>query len=168
MNTALRLTMRARQRIAAAWQGFTLRERRLLTLGSVVFAMLLCWLWVIDPAIKMRKTIQQQLPMLRTQSLQLRALAQEVAALPPVAAVTPVLSREELERSLLESGLRAEQVTFNNGIFKLNFSDVAFSALTDYLQEMQRGQQLTVIEATMTARDRIDRVDAKLSLQRPS
>ena len=122
----------------------------------------------VDPAIKMRKTIQQQLPALRTQSLQFRALAQEVAALPPVAPVTQVLSREELERSLLESGLRAEQATFNNGIFKLNFSDVAFSTLTDYLQEMQRGQQLTVIEATMTARDRIDRVDAKLSLQRPS
>ncbi len=168
MNNASRITMSMRQRIAAAWQGLRLRERRLLTLGSVVFAMLLCWLWVIDPAIKMRKTIQQQLPVLRTQSLQLRALAQEVVALPPVAAVTSVLSREELERSLMDAGLKAEQITLSDGRFALRFSDVPFSTLTDYLQKAQREQQLAVTAATITARDRLDRVDAKLSLQRPA
>lgn len=167
MNTALRLTMSARQRVAAAWQGLTLRERRLLMLGTVVSAMLLCWLWVIDPAMKTRKKIQQQLPELRTQSVQLRELAQEVAALPPAAPIAPSLSREELERSLMESGLKAEQVTFNDGIFSLSFSDVTFSTLTDYLQKLQHEWQLTVSEATVIARDRIDRVDAKLSLQRP-
>jgi type II secretory pathway component PulM len=50
----------------------------------------------------------------------------------------------------------------------LNFSDVPFSGLTDYLQKAQREQQLTIIQVTITARDRIDRVDAKISLQRPS
>jgi hypothetical protein len=50
----------------------------------------------------------------------------------------------------------------------LSFSDVPFSTLTDFLQKAQREQQLVITEATMSARDRIDRVDAKLSLQRPS
>ena len=168
MNTASRITMSARQRIAAAWQGLTLRERRLLMLGSASLVVLLCWFWVIDPAIKTRKKMQQQLPELRAQSAQLRALVQEVAGLQPAAPVVKALSREELERSLMDSGLKAEQITLTDGKFMLSFSDVPFSTLTDYLQKAQREQQLTVTEATMSARDRPDRVDAKLSLQRPS
>ncbi len=168
MNTALRITTSARQRISAAWQGLTLRERRLLMLGSASLVVLICWFWVIDPAIKTRKKMQQQLPELRTQSAQLRALVQEVANLPPAAPVVKALSREELERSLMDSGLKAEQITLIDGKFMLSFSDVPFSTLTDYLQKAQREQQLTVTEATMSARDRLDRVDAKLSLQQPS
>ena len=168
MNTASRITMSARQRIAAAWQGLTLRERRLLMLGSASLVVLLCWFWVIDPAIKIRKKMQQQLPELRAESAQLRALAQEIVDLPPAAPVAQALSREALERSLMDSGLRAEQITLTDGKFMLSFSDVPFSTLTDYLQKAQREQQLTVIEAMMTARDRLDRVDAKLSLQRPA
>ena len=168
MNNASRITMSMRQRIAAAWQGLRLRERRLLILGSTTALALLCWFWVIDPAIKTRKKMQQQLPELRTQSVQLRALAQEVAALPLAAPVTQSLSREELERSLMDAGLKAEQITLSDGRFTLRFSDVPFSTLTDYLQKAQREQQLTVTAATMTARDRLDRVDAKLSLQRPA
>ena len=168
MNTALPIAMTARQRIAAAWQGMTLRERRLLMLGSASLVVLLCWWWVIDPAIKTRKKMQQQLPELRAQSMQLRVLAQEVATLPAAAPAAQSLSREALERSLMDSGLKAEQVTLEDGRFTLSFSEVSFSTLTDFLQKVQREQQLTVTEATMTARDRIDRVDAKLSLQRPS
>jgi type II secretory pathway component PulM len=162
------MTLSLHQRITAAWQGLRLRERRLLMLGSTSLVVLLCWFWVIDPAIKTRKKMQQQLPELRTQSVQLRALAQEVAALPSAAPVTQSLSREALERSLMDSGLKAEQITLSDGRFMLSFSDVPFSTLTDFLQKAQREQQLVITEATMSARDRIDRVDAKLSLQRPS
>ena len=168
MTTASRMTLSLHQRITAAWQGLTLREHRLLMLGSTSLVVLLCWFWVIDPAIKTRKKMQQQLPELRTQSVQLRALAQEVAALPSAASVTQSLSREALERSLMDSGLKAEQITLSDGRFMLSFSDVPFSTLTDFLQKAQREQQLVITEATMSARDRIDRVDAKLSLQRPS
>ena len=168
MNTLTQITMSTRQRIAAAWQGLVPRERRLLMLGSASLVVLICWFWVIDPAIKTRKKMQQQLPELRAQSAQLRALALEVADLPPAAPIAQALSREELERSLMDAGLKAEQITLTDGKFMLSFSDVPFSTLTDYLQKAQREQQLTVTEATMSARDRLDRVDAKLSLQRPS
>ncbi len=168
MNTAMDITMSTRQRIASAWQGLMPRERRLLMLGGVALAVLLSWWWAIDPAIKMRKKMQQQLPELRAQSMQMRVLAQEAATLPAAVPVTQSLSRQEIERLLMDSGLKAEQVTLTDSAFILNFSDVPFSGLTDYLQKAQREQQLTVIQATITARDRIDRVDAKISLQRPS
>ena len=160
--------MSTRQRIAAAWQGLMPRERRLLMLGSVALAVLLSWWWVIDPAIKMRKKMQQQLPELRAQSMQMRMLAQEAATLPAAVLLAQSLSRQEIERLLMDSGLKAEQVTLTDSTVILSFSDVPFSGLTDYLQKAQREQQLTVIQATITARDRIDRVDAKISLQRPS
>jgi general secretion pathway protein M len=164
----MEITMSTRQRIAAAWQGLMPRERRLLMLGSVALAVLLSWWWVIDPAIKMRKKMQQQLPELRAQSMQMRMLAQEAATLPAAVLLAQSLSRQEIERLLMDSGLKGEQVTLTDSTVILSFSDVPFSGLTDYLQKAQREQQLTVIQATITARDRIDRVDAKISLQRPS
>jgi general secretion pathway protein M len=168
MNTLTQITMSTRQRIAAAWQGLVPRERRLLMLGGVALAVLLSWWWLIDPAIKTRKNMQQQLPELRAQSMQMRMLAQEAATLPAAVPVAQSLSRQEIERLLTDSGLKADQVTLTDSTFILNFSDIPFSGLTDYLQKAQREQQLTVIQATITARDRIDRVDAKISLQRPS
>lgn len=168
MNAAMRITMSTRQRIVTAWQALTLRERRLLMVGSASLTLLLCWWWLIDPAIKTRKKIQQQLPELRAQAMQMRTLAQEVTNLPAAVPMAQPLSRQELERALLESGLKAEQITLNDSLFIVSFSDVPFSALSDYLQKVQREQQLIVKEATVTARERIDRVDAKLSLKRPS
>jgi general secretion pathway protein M len=168
MNTAMEITTSTRQRIAAAWQGLMPRERRLLILGGVALAVLLSWWWVIDPAIKVRKNMRQQLPELRAQSMQMRMLAQEVATLPAAVPVTQSLSGQEIERLLMDSGLKAEQITLADNTVLLSFSDVPFSGLTDYLQKAQREQQLTVIQATITARDRIDRVDARISLQRPS
>jgi type II secretory pathway component PulM len=112
--------------------------------------------------------MRQQLPELRAQSMQMRMLAQEVATLPAAVPVTQSLSRQEIERLLMDSGLKAEQITLADNTVLLSFSDVPFSGLTDYLQKAQREQQLTVIQATITARDRIDRVDARISLQRPS
>lgn len=167
MNDGL-IAINVRQRIAAAWQGITLRERRLLILGGAALALMLCWWWVMDPAIKTRKKMQQQLPELRAQSMQLRMLAQEMANLPPAAPFAPSVSRQELERLLMDSGLKAQQITLSESTFTLSFSDVPFSALTEYLQKAQREQQWIVTDAMITARDRIDRVDAKLSLQRPS
>ncbi len=167
MNNSL-IATNARQRIITAWQDLTLRERRLLILGGAALAVMLCWWWVMDPAIKTRKKIQQQLPELRAQSLQLRALAQEMTNLPPAAPLVPSVSRQELERLLMDSGLKAQQITLSESTFTLSFSDVSFSALTEYLQKAQREQQWIVTDAMITARDRIDRVDAKLSLQRPS
>jgi type II secretory pathway component PulM len=98
----------------------------------------------------------------------MRALAQEAATLPAAVPLAQSLSRQEIERLLMDSGLKAEQVTLTDSSVILNFSDVPFSGLTDYLQKAQREQQLTIIQVTITARDRIDRVDAKISLQRPS
>ena len=156
------------QRIAAAWQSRTLRERRVLLVGAALLAVLLSWWWLIDPALGTRKKMQQQLPELRAQSAQLQALAKEIAELPAAVPAAQLLSQQELERLLTASGLKAQQITVADNTVTLNFSDTSFSVLTEWLQKVQREQQLSVTEATVTARERLDRVDATLTLQRPS
>lgn len=156
------------QRIEVAWKSRTLRERRVLLVGTALLAVLLTWWWLIDPALSTRKKMQQQLPELRAQSAQLQSLAQEVAELPAVVPVAQPLSRQELERLLNTSGLKAQQITVADTTVRLNFADTSFSALTDWLQKVHREHQLFVTEATVTARERLDRVDATLTLQRPS
>lgn len=156
-----------RQQIATAWQSRTLRERRVLLISAALLMALLSW-WLIDPAISARKKIQQQLPVLRAQSAQMQALAQEFSALPASAPAALLLSQQELERWLTDSGLKAQQITVTDSTVMLNFSDASFSALTEWLQKMQREQRLFVTEVNVTARERLDRVDVTLSLQRPS
>lgn len=156
------------QRIAAAWQSRTLRERRVMLVGAGLLAVLLIWWWLIDPALSTRKKMQQQLPELRAQSEQVRALAKKISELPATVSAAQPLSRPELERLLAEAGLKAQQITVADNTVTLNFSNASFSALIEWLQKVQREQQLFVTEATVTARERLDRVDATLSLQRPS
>lgn len=156
------------QRIAAAWQSRTLRERRVMLVGAGLLAVLLIWWWLIDPALSTRKKMQQQLPELRAQSEQVRSLAKKITEMPATVSAAQPLSRPELERLLGEAGLKAQQITVADNTVTLNFSDASFSALIEWLQKVQREQQLFVTEATVTARERLDRVDAMLSLQRPS
>lgn len=156
------------RRVIAAWQQRTLRERRVLTIGAVLLMMILGWWGIIEPAISARKKMQQELPVLRAQSAQIQSLAKEVAELPPAAPAAQPLSQQELTRLLTASGLKAQQITVAGSTVTLNFSDVSFSALTEWLQKVQREQQLFVTDASITARERLDRVDATLSLQRPS
>lgn len=156
-----------RQQIVTAWQSSTLRERRVLLIGAALLMALLSW-WLIDLSISARKKIQQQLPVLRAQSAQMQALAKEISALPASAPAALPLSQQELERWLTDSGLKAQQITVAENIVTLNLSDASFSALTEWLQKMQREQRLFVTEVNVTARERLDRVDVTLSLQRPS
>lgn len=156
-----------RQQIVTAWQSRTLRERRVLLIGAALLMALLSW-WLIDLSISARKKIQQQLPVLRAQSAQMQALAKEISALPASAPAALPLSQQELERWLTDSGLKAQQITVADNIVTLNLSDASFSALTEWLQKMQREQRLFVTEVNVTARERLDRVDVTLSLQRPS
>lgn len=156
------------QRIAAAWQSRTLRERRVMLVGAGLLAVLLIWWWLIDPALSTRKKMQQQLPELRAQSEQVRALAKTITELPATVSAAQPLSRPEIEHLLAEASLKAQQITVADNTVTLNFSDASFSALIEWLQKVQREQKLFVTEATVTARERLDRVDATLSLQRPS
>jgi general secretion pathway protein M len=156
------------RRWSVLWQRRKLRERRVLLVSSLLLLVVIGWLGVVEPALLARQTLLQQVPELRAQLARLQSLAREVADLPTVAPAAGLLSQQVLEQSLTAAGLKAQQIRVSEQEVTLNFSDVSFASLAAWLQQVQQEQQLSVTEATVSARERVDRVDATLSLQPPS
>ncbi len=158
------------------WQQRSTRERRVLAFGGLLLALMLLWLLAIEPALEGRERWRAALPQLRADAAQAQALAQQLAAAPPAAAAgaAPAVDRATLENQL-NAALKAQGITPQSLdvqqagdalLVRVNFSDVSFSALTEWLQKQQRSAQLSVSDANVTARERLDRVDARLTLRR--
>lgn len=148
------------------WAARTPREQRILAIGGGLLLIVLVWLLLIDPALQGRAQWNQALPALRADVAQMQALAQQAAAAPAPAPAGPMPSRAELERSLASQGLKPQSLTVADAQVRLVLSDVSFAALVAWLRQMQGDAQLVVNEAGITARERIDRVDANLSLRK--
>ncbi len=148
------------------WYGRTPRERRILAVGGGLLLLVLVWLVLIDPALQGREQWNKALPGLRADVAQMQALAQQAAAAPAAAPAAPMPDRAELERSLAGQGIKPQSLTVSDGQVRLTLSDVSFSALIEWLRQVQRDVQLVVTDGGVTARDRIDRVDANLSLRK--
>lgn len=147
------------------WSARADRERRILLIGGVLLLLLLGWWWLVEPALAGRMYWRERLPELRVERAQMQALARQVSAASVPAPTAALLDRQELERSLTEAGLKPQSLTTAGALVRASFSDVSFSALADWLQQSQRNAQLTVTEASVSARERVDRVDATLSLR---
>jgi general secretion pathway protein M len=96
----------------------------------------------------------------------MQLLAQQASAVPAPSAAAPPPDRAAMERSLAAHGLRAQSLNVGEDGARIALTDVSFSALTDWMQQIQRDTPLVVAEVDITARERIDRVDASLSLRR--
>lgn len=153
------------------WQQRNARERRLLTVGGVLLALALLWLVGVEPALDGRERWRKDLPQLRADAARVQALSQQLPAAPPRApsASSPV-DKAALESGLAAQGLKAQSLNVQDAggvlLVRASFTDVSFAALSEWLQQQQRASQLSVSEASVTARERLDRVDAQLTLRR--
>lgn len=157
--------MRSRT-IGQFWQQRTQRERSILAVGGSLLLLLLVWLLLIDPALQGREQWHKTLPVLRADYRQMQAMAQHAVDAPEPAPTGSMPNRAELERSLTERGLKPQSLTVNDDQVRLTLSDISFLALLEWLRQMQIEVQLVVIEGGVTGRERIDRVDANLSLRK--
>jgi general secretion pathway protein M len=158
--------LRIRDNASTLWAMRNPRERSTLAVGSVLLLLSLIWLWLIDPALQGRTQWDKKLPVMRAELAQMQSLARELGAESEIKSVVALpLSRSTLEASLSAKNLKPQTIVITNEFVKLSFSDVPFSALTAWLSERQTGAQLSVTEATITARDQSDKVDATLSLR---
>ena len=157
--------------MGAFWQQRTARERRVLSFGGTLLLLVLLWWLGIEPALDGRERWRKDLPQLRADAAQVQALSQQLASAPPRAAnaAAPV-DKATLESGLAAQGLKVQSLNVQDAggvlLVRASFADVSFSALTEWLQQQQRASQLTVSEASVTARERLDRVDAQLTLRR--
>lgn len=151
------------------WGARTQRERSVLGTGFMVLLAVLVWLILIDPAMQGRAQLQKELPVLREQLAQLQSMARELtktgnsAAAPP--STTAPLARQMLESSLARKGLRPQSLEHNGELVRLKLSDASFAALVEWLADIQTSTQLVVTDANVIATEKLDKVNASLSLR---
>ncbi len=156
---------RLSQSAAEFWTARNPRERSVLIIGAALLLLALLWLWLIDPAVQGRNQWQKNLPVLRAQVAQMQALAREVSAAPAAKNVASVvLSRSMLEQSLAAKNIKPQELSISQEQVRLKLADVPFSSIVDWLGEMQTSAQLIVTDASITARNGVDQVDASFSL----
>ncbi len=149
------------------WNERTPRERSILVAGGALLLLLLLWFVLVEPALEGRARWQKDLPALRADYAQMQALAQQAGDVPAPAGAARPADLGAIERSLADAGLKPQSLNVSDELVRASFTDVSFSALTDWLQRAQRDSRLVVSEASVNARDRIDRVDASVSLRKP-
>jgi general secretion pathway protein M len=155
-----------RLRKSKFWRERTAREQQLLAAATGVLVVAVVFLALIEPAIDGRHHWQHALPQLRAERAQMQSLAKQLHSdAAPAAAEARAIDRASLERSLADTGLKAASVEVSNGLIRARWSDVSFSTLNKWLQRMQHEQGWSVVEASVSARDHVDRVDVTISLK---
>ncbi|MFM8463728.1 MAG: type II secretion system protein GspM, partial [Burkholderiaceae bacterium] len=150
------------------WGERSLRERRLLLATGSVVSLAAIFLVLIEPALAGRQYWQQALPASRAEYAQMKSLAEQLGKTPPSAVTDiPRADSQSIERSLADAGIKPASIQITDQQLTAEWIDISFSALIQWLQETQRERAWLVAEATVTAKEAIDRVDAKIEM-RPS
>jgi len=153
--------------VTKAWQLRNQREKQGLTLAAAILISWLGWVLLVNPALRGRAHWQRELPTMQNELAQMHSLLTDIGKHPARSKESRLeLSRQMLESSLNEKGLKAENLEIADGHVKARFIDISFSSFAELLQQWQIASQLVVEEVTVTARDRIDRVDVSVSLKR--
>lgn len=151
---------------AMVWEARNQREKLLLAFVAVLLAVLLGWLVFINPALHGRAYWQRQLVVMQDDLSHMRYLMTEIGKLPVrTKSSLSVVSREKLESNLSDKGLQADNLEIADNHVKARFIDISFASFTELLHQWHTTSQLVVEDITVTARDRIDRVDAHVILK---
>jgi general secretion pathway protein M len=155
-----------KERLAVAWLARTEQERKYLAIGGALAALLLVYALGVAPALAGRAQLEKDLPQLRTENAQLRAMALEAGELArqPVAQVTP-MTRESLAASLAALSITPGSVTVAGEVARLQLSGVSFANLAAWLDAQRRENRIAVQESTVTALAAPGQVDATLTLR---
>lgn len=155
-----------KQKIATFWSERNKREQNLLAAAFVVIILGLFYTLLIDPALSGRKDMEKKLPALREQAAEVQALSKEAGALASKAAApAPAVTRESIESSLNNRGLKPQNVVMTGNLAKVQLTGASFSGIVDWLAEMQKSARLSVVDANVEAQAKADTVNATLTLR---
>jgi general secretion pathway protein M len=155
-----------RERLGVYWLARTDQERRMLSIGAAAAVVALVYSVFIDPALTGRDRLQKDLPQLRQQAAQLKAMAREAGELSqqPVVQVTP-MTKESLAASLATLGMTPQSASITGEFARIQLTGVSFANLVSWLDAQRRENRISVQEATITAQTPAGQVDATLSLR---
>jgi general secretion pathway protein M len=154
------------QNLSAFWLERNARERKQIGFALIVTACALVYMLFVAPALSGRAQLEKSLPEMRLQAAELQNLAKEAATL-SAATATPVapMSKEIVEASLTSKGLKAQSIAPAGDVMKVQLSDVSFTGMLDWLDDMQKNLRITVVDANITAQAQSDIVNATLTLR---
>jgi general secretion pathway protein M len=156
-----------RAQARAFWAERSEQERKFLTVGGIVLALGLVYGLLIDPALTGREKLRNDLPQLRQQAAELKALAGEAAQLaaqPPLQPPVP-MTRESLNASLSARGLNPSNVVMTGEYAKLEFKGASFAGVVTWLDTIRRENRIGVQDANFTALSTAGQVDASMTLR---
>lgn len=157
-----------RQSLASFWAVRDERERRMLTAGAAAVGLALLYLVAIGPAYTGSMRLQRDLPSLRQQALALQALSRQAQGLRANAPASVTLSTQEsIDATLSRKNLKAQSVAVSADLVRIQLSNVSFSGVLDWLDELQKSAHVTVMDCQFSAQSQPDMVNATLNLRQP-
>ncbi len=137
---------------ASFWQQRNAKERRLLSVATVIVLFALIYWIFINPALTNKAKLEAAIPPLRLQVSEMAVMSGQYAQITTAMTenIEPI-SRETLEASLLRKGIKAQSLTASEDIVHVQISSVAYSVIMEWILEMQKAARLTVEEAKLTA-----------------
>jgi general secretion pathway protein M len=154
------------QSFSAFWVARDIRERAMLAAAALVVTFGLTYALLIDPALAGRDRLNKNLPVLRQQAAQMQALSKEAAVFSgKSAAPLLAMSREYLETALARNALKPQSVMLTGDFAKVQLSSASFTATLNWLDDMQKAAQISVVEANIVALAQPDLVNATFTLR---
>lgn len=156
--------------VLTRWQALNERERRLITLGTVLIGAAVIYFLFFEPAWQGRERLRTELPQLREQVARVEALSAEATALANVRANAraPAVVRSELQRSLTAAGM-ADKATVDAGtdVIKVRFDQVTLDGILTWMYGAVRDSKLHVVDVQIDRDATRGFVGATVSLERP-
>lgn len=158
------LMIRLKQSIAEFWTARDARERAALHIGAAAVAASLFYALLIDPALTGREQLNRSLPNLRQQAAQMQALAKEAAGL-SIKSAQVAISEESINAALARKGLKPQSVMLNGEIVRVQLTSAPFAGMLEWLDDMQKNEMVSVVDANIAAIDQPGLVNATLMLR---
>jgi general secretion pathway protein M len=160
----------------AWWMSLQTRERVILTVAVIILVLILIYLLIIEPYLESRAMLANNIQGNQQTLVWMQQASQQVNQLR--ASTSPRVRAGKNRRSLLavvdisakrskiRTNIQRMEPQGENGI-KLTIDDVDFDKLIRWIGSIQLSQGINVTRATVSRRDKLGLIDARLSLQRP-
>lgn len=173
VNPLRHFSEKKRASIVLYWSQLHQRERRLLASVAILILLILIYLWLIQPAWDGRARLLKDMPALRQQSAEMRALTEKAVALSsqPAQRILVPLNKETLEIGLKSKGLTPQSIVISGDSAKIQMDSVDFAGLIDWLANVQSTAHWQVVDANVSALGGVTQpgiVNATISLSHQS
>lgn len=148
------------------WQKKLPHEKKIWTIIFLLVIVSTIYLIAYEPAIRNIKHLEKAYPELKLQSATMSLMSDEYQLMTSALAenVTPI-TREIVEASLLRKGMKSQSLSVSNEIVRVQVDKAAYSAMMEWMFEMQKASRLFAEEVKITSMNEPGQVSFALTLK---